>query len=54
MSWLSETSDDGQMTAAKIKREGTQVKNEGQEFGLGDRLTSVQGFVFVNARRAGR
>ena len=54
VSRLSETSDDGQMTAAKIKKEGTQAKSEGQEIGLGDRPTSVQGLVFVEARRRGR
>lgn len=54
VSRLSETSDDGQMTAAKIKKEETQGKSEGQEIGLGDRLTSVQGLVFVEARRRGR
>ena len=54
VSRLSETSDDGQMTAAKIKKEGTQGKSEGQEIGLGDRLTNVQGLVFVEVRRRGR
>ena len=42
------------MTAAKIKKEGTQGKSEGQEIGLDDRLTSVQGLVFVEARQRGR
>lgn len=35
MSLLAESSEDGQMTAAKIKKEGTQEKSEDQEFGFG-------------------
>ena len=54
VSRLSETSDDGQMTVGKIKKEGTQGKSEGQEIGLGDRLTSVHGLVSVEARRRER